>query len=410
MKKIISLLTVIALMAVLATAAFAAEEVALVVDTVEGEAGTEVTVNISIVNNPGFTSGQFDLVYDKDVLELTALELVGVEGWLWKESETKVKLGRVIMYADVENEDGELLEGYKLNGDCVLAVATFKINETAAAGTYEVKADVETLGDDEVEFLNYEAEFTGAVVVASGACTHPNLQHVEAVAPKCFEDGNKEYWHCPDCQMVWEDEALTIVSNMKNVIIAAAHTDVIHVEAVAPKCDADGNIEYWYCGDCGTVCLDADMTIISNMKNVVIPAAHTDLQHVDAVAPTCCENGNVEYWFCGDCGMVYLDADLTKVSNMKNVVDPATGEHDLSYVDVPTDDVNHKIVCKNSGKELGIEEHTYGEVDAETKNQTCTKCGHIYMPGTGDNTMIAVALATVAMMGIAVVVSKKKEF
>ena len=64
MKKIISLLAVVALVAVLATAVFAADEVALKIDTVDAAAGDEVVINISMVNNPGLTVGEFKITYD----------------------------------------------------------------------------------------------------------------------------------------------------------------------------------------------------------------------------------------------------------------------------------------------------------------------------------------------------------
>ena len=73
----------------------------------------------------------------------------------------------------------------------------------------------------------------------------------------------------------------------------------------------------------------------------------------------------------------------------------------------------------NTSKVLDPAElHTYGDLVEDTENpgwkyQVCDRCGYIHReePGqTGDNSVIAVAMATVAMMGIAVVVSKKKEF
>jgi hypothetical protein len=34
----------------------------------------------------------------------------------------------------------------------------------------------------------------------------------------------------------------------------------------------------------------------------------------------------VEYWFCGECEQVWTDEALTQLSNLKNVIIPATGE------------------------------------------------------------------------------------
>ena len=70
-------------------------------------------------------------------------------------------------------------------------------------------------------------------------CKHENLVHVEAVAPGCESDGNIEHWYCEDCEIVWQDEALTQITNHKNVILPADHQNIIHVEAVAPSCHYD---------------------------------------------------------------------------------------------------------------------------------------------------------------------------
>ncbi len=195
----------------------------------------------------------------------------------------------------------------------------------AVAATCEAEGNVEYWYCEDCMTVYLDAECTKVTNMQSVKipAAHTNLQKVEAVAPSCDADGNVEYWFCADCQMVYLDADCTVVSNMKNVTIPAAHTNLQKVEAVAPSCDADGNVEYWFCSDCGMAYLDAECTKVTNLKNVVIPAAHTGLKHVEAVAPTCTSDGNVEYWFCADCQMVYLDADCTVVSNMKNVVVPA---------------------------------------------------------------------------------------
>ena len=204
-----------------------------------------------------------------------------------------------------------------------------------------------------------------------GPCTHENLVHVDAKTPSCYEEGNVEHWYCEDCETVWTDEALTMISNHLSVILPATHQNVVHIEAKAPSCYEEGNQEYWYCEDCLTVWVDENLMQISNMKSVVLPATHQHVVHVEAVAPTCTENGNVEYWYCEDCLTVWVDEALLQISNMKNVVDPATGH---VYVDG---------VCSNCG-----------ESDQN-------------VPETSD--MITVAVAMVAVSALCVVALPKKK-
>ena len=40
--------------------------------------------------------------------------------------------------------------------------------------------------------------------------------------------------------------------------------------------------------------------------------SHADLKHIDAKAATAAEEGNIEYWYCGDCGKYFSDAAATK--------------------------------------------------------------------------------------------------
>ena len=143
--------------------------------------------------------------------------------------------------------------------------------------------------------------------------------HVDAVAPGCENEGNIEHWYCETCEQVWQDEALTQLTNHKNVKLPVTHNDIIHVDAVAPGCENEGNIEYWYCGDCNMVWADEALTQLTNHKNVKLPVTHNDIIHVEAKAPTCKAGGNVEYWYCGDCNMVWADEALLQITNHMNV-------------------------------------------------------------------------------------------
>ncbi len=201
--------------------------------------------------------------------------------------------------------------------------------------------------------------------------THQHIVHVDAKAPSCYEEGNVEYWYCEDCVTVWVDEALLQISNMMSVKLPATHQHIVHVDAVAPDCYNEGNVEYWYCEDCVTVWVDEALLQISNMMSVKLPATHQHIVHVEAVAPSCTEHGNVEYWYCEDCVTVWIDEALLQISNMKNVVDPAIGHN---YVDG---------VCANCGE----------------NDQS--------VPDTGD--MIAVACALVVVSGMAVIALPKKK-
>ena len=59
------------------------------------------------------------------------------------------------------------------------------------------------------------------------------------------------------------------------------------------------------------------------------PEAKHSLGHVDAVEATCQAMGNIEYWYCNDCGACWADEALTQMTNRFNIM--TFGDH--NYVD-----------------------------------------------------------------------------
>lgn len=189
MKKLISLLAVIALVTVLATAAFATEDVALVVDTKEAAAGEEVVINVSIVNNPGFMIAEMVIEYDTEALELVSMNPVGGEGWNWIPT-----VNEAIGYYSAVAGGADAL-----TGDVVLLEVTLKVKEDAAPGTYAVNAVVDYLCDDFVDFIS-AATFEGSVVVP---CTNHVAGEVvienEVPATCSAEGSHDEVTYCTIC-------------------------------------------------------------------------------------------------------------------------------------------------------------------------------------------------------------------
>jgi len=162
-------------------------------------------------------------------------------------------------------------------------------------------------------------------VSEDSGCKHENLVHMEAVEPGCHMTGNIEHWYCETCETVWQDEALTQITNHLSVILPALGGEVIHVDAVTPGCESDGNIEYWYCEVCEQFWQDEALTQLTNSKRVILPADHQNIIHVEAVAPTCHDDGNAEHWYCADCDTVWADELRMMITNHKSVIMPAYG-------------------------------------------------------------------------------------
>ncbi|MBQ3101247.1 MAG: hypothetical protein IJC50_09675 [Clostridia bacterium] len=174
------------------------------------------------------------------------------------------------------------------------------------------------------EDLTYQVS-RHSVILFRPAGFEPDVQHIETVEPTCVSEGNIEYWHCEECDRYWTDEALTQLTNRKNVLIAALDHDFVYVDAVEPECHYTGNIAYKYCYVCDTHWTMDGM--LTNRKAVILPEKGSDqVVHVEAKEPTCTEDGNIEYWHCGECDQYWLDY----VGLRPEIIIPALG-HD--YVD-----------------------------------------------------------------------------
>ena len=212
------------------------------------------------------------------------------------------------------------------------------------------------------------------------SCAHSNVTHAEAVASSCMAEGKKEFWRCDDCQSIWLDEALTQSADEKDLILPTAAHDLVHVEAVEATCMAEGNIEHWYCNVCEVVWQDEALTQITNHKNVIVPVAAHDLVHVEAKEPTCAATGNIEHWYCNVCEVVWQDEALSQVTNHKNVILPENEDAHIwslgEILEAPT--------CSTPGKQLctcdvcGMEDTVAvygGEHVDEDEDQECDECG-----------------------------------
>ena len=338
MKKMISILVVVAMMAAMLVSTVSAEEAKpqLVVSSATAAVGEKVTLEVSIVNNPGISNGKLDVTFDAAAL----------------------KLVEIIFYEETEDDEIEYILG-KLNGmnngasinfsagrnntkDGIMFKVVFEVLENAS-GDVAVSLDVDYIDGDTLDIAFEVVAGKVTVPAADPEPTTPptepttpptepeepehkhDLVHVEAVEPGCHFTGNIEHWYCKTCDTVWSDEALTQVTNHKNVIVPALGGEVVHVEAKEATCFEEGNIEHWYCETCEQVWQDEALTQLTNHMNVKLGVLEHEIVHIEAVEPGCHFTGNIEHWYCKNCDTVWADEAMTQVTNHKNVVVPALG-------------------------------------------------------------------------------------
>ena len=107
--------------------------------------------------------------------------------------------------------------------------------------------------------------------------------------------------------------------------------EIEYKEAVAATCTEAGNSEYWHCTKCGKYFADADGNKEISLEDTVVTGGAHSLEVIPAVAATCTEAGNSEYWHCTKCGKYFADADGNKEITIESTIVEAKG-HSYSTV------------------------------------------------------------------------------
>ena len=139
------------------------------------------------------------------------------------------------------------------------------------------------------------------------------LTKTEAKAKTCTEDGNKEYWTCEHCGKYFlsddtNPETAKAVEQSE-FIIPASHK-LTKVEAKAPTCTEDGNKEYWTCEHCGKYFLSDDTNpktakAVEQAETVIPALKHKNATTRGAVEPNGTKPGYSGDRYCPDCDTVF---------------------------------------------------------------------------------------------------------
>ena len=213
------------------------------------------------------------------------------------------------------------------------------------------------------------------IVTACSLHEH-TLERVKAVAPTCDMDGNSEYWRCTGCGKLFKDESASVeIADESSFSIAAKGHDLIQVEENPATCTNNGTRSYWICRTCGKMFGDAEGEHGLSEEDIVLTASGHFLYNHPAVAETCTEDGNIEYWTCNYCGKIFIDADATQQAD--GIEDVTIKAHHFFGDDLKYDDAGHWKECVLCGEKDIAEEHS------RDANGVCQICGYewTYTPG-----------------------------
>lgn len=219
-------------------------------------------------------------------------------------------------------------------------------------------------------YASHKCEDTATCTKAECGYVKPAGQHNwdegKVTTPAtCTTDGVKTYT-CKVC------------SETKTEPIKASGHSLTKVEAVAATCTEGGNNEYYTCSVCKKV-FKADKTTETTVADETLAALGHKLTKTDAKAATCTEAGNSEYYTCGNCGKFFSDADGKNEIAKDSWVIKALG-HDFTGAWVNTDAAGHYHKCSRCDATDTVVKHTFNGKPCNEEDK-CTVCGYVKAAG-----------------------------
>ena len=169
-----------------------------------------------------------------------------------------------------------------------------------------------------------EIELSATVVPATGHSMNAN----NAKEATCTEPGNTAYYYCDTCEKYFSDEAgKNEIQLADTVIPATGHGELVKHDEVPATCTANGTKEYYSCPNCDLI-FDAEGNELSQAELVIPATGHVETEQ-QTVAPTATTAGAVNL-VCSVCGefvreLVYLP-ELTD-ANVEN----GTYDYSVTY-------------------------------------------------------------------------------
>ena len=168
------------------------------------------------------------------------------------------------------------------------------------------------------------------------------LEKIPAKAATCTENGNSDYWYCAAFDKYFKDENGVNEITYESTVTPATGHDLTNIPAKEPTCTKDGNIEYWYCENCGKYFSDKNAeTEIRQADTVIAATGHSY------------ENGK-----CTVCGTIDPDFKVTITAGANGTWQKGTKDG-LSFTSNAA--FAHFLKVQVDGKDLDASNYTVKE-------------------------------------------------
>lgn len=306
--RIMSLLmTFLLLLSIFPLIVFADDSMIIAVSSEKALVGSEVAVTVSVKNNPGFVSLNFDIIYD-NALTLTKIT---------PSSDVTAAGGQLLLPTELNSPVNVFwmpgMEDYT-NRDFKFVELTFSVKENVTSyitSEISISYDPENIYNKQTNNVDCKIE-NGGVVISP-----------------CFPgdiDGNNKV-------------------NSKDVFRLMQHIAKWDVPVNELVLDVNGD------GKVNSKDVFRLMQYIAKWDVVIFPSSgHSEkcvhnMLAVEAKAPTCMEQGNSAYWRCTKCNNYYSDADGLVEVSPQSVLIPATGHTPILDSEPGKTEGSHCSVC-----------------------------------------------------------------
>ncbi len=273
--------------------------------------GEEVVIEVVIDKNPGFRFAIPSLIYDPGQMLYVGAETSG-SAFVNEQDKKFVKV--------IKQEDGLI----KINiGD---VNAMFDENAPIYTETGKVVALTFKLADDfDGDVLNISLKLSNVMVSDADGTLEKYSEKIEVLRPSTDENGNPAVGNVViqgiptdhgDADHVWQPATCLYPEHCK---CGATRGEPLNdhnygelIDAIAPTCEEDGMIAHYQCAFCKKY-FDENKNELADIK---IPAKqHQYGEFIAEVAATCEEKGAVAHYNCSECNKNF-DADKNELADI----------------------------------------------------------------------------------------------
>lgn len=372
MKKIVSVILTVCLIASMTVTALAAT-MSAAVNPKTIKAGEKVTVTVSLNEKiDNVLTYAYKLYFDADLFSLESSEKGTSHSLTTVSAVRKDKVGSYINISVVDPNS----TGVIINAGTVYTLVFTAKEDVAGNQTATFNLVFGNCKDPSYKDITGVDAGAAVSVTVEGAHVHSWTKAKDAKAPTCKEAGNIEYYTCSCGKYAKLENGKYVEIALADTVIPKTNNHTLkHEDAVVSiTCGQDNVAEHWVCTVCGKLFTDKDGKNETTLDKLTTKKAHT-LVKVDAVAATCTTDGTKEHYKCTVCNRLFTDKNGNNETTADKLVIPAA--HKLVKTDAKA------ATCTTPGNK---------------EYWTCDVCKKVFSDAAGKN-KIALADTTIAALG-----------